>query len=96
MSIRGLTPLTLGEAIQSAQQIHSERQATGHNQDALDDSARIGFANGQFEETDDEIPAVLEEFYPTADEMEQAAINHKQAMTTIANKLNQKVMETNT
>jgi hypothetical protein len=80
--------LSLGEAIQSAQQIHSERLATGHDQQALDEMARVGFANGQFEETEDELPDVLEEFYPesTASSNEQPIVN----TSSITNKLNQK------
>jgi hypothetical protein len=30
----------------------------------LDSAARVGFENGAFEETEEEIPDVLEEFFP--------------------------------
>jgi hypothetical protein len=87
--------LSLSESIMQAIELDNQRRSSGFNQTALDEQARLGFSNGQFEETEDEIHDVLEEFYSTTDEMEQAAINHKQAMTTIADKLNQKIMETN-
>ena len=34
--------------------------------DALDEAARQGFANGAFEELDEDVPAVVEEFFPEA------------------------------
>ena len=40
------------------------RLAAGFNQVALDEAARQGFANGVFEESEEEGAAVVEEFYP--------------------------------
>lgn len=60
--------MTLEEAITEAKAKHDQRKQIGHDQDALDDAARAGFANGAFEESEDEIPAVLEEFYPEGSE----------------------------
>jgi hypothetical protein len=56
--------MTLDEAITEARSTHEQRKSIGHDQDALDEAARVGFGNGAFEESEDEIPAVLEEFYP--------------------------------
>jgi hypothetical protein len=56
--------MTLDEAITEARSTNEQRKSIGHDQDALDIAAREGFANGAFEESEDEIPAVLEEFYP--------------------------------
>ena len=36
----------------------------GFDQTALDEAARQGFANGAFEELDEDGPAVVEEFFP--------------------------------
>ena len=32
----------------------------------MDEAARNGFANGAFEELDEDVPAVVEEFFPDA------------------------------
>ena len=56
--------MTLDEAITEARATHDHRNQIGHDQDALDAAARLGFANGAFEESEDEVQAVLEEFYP--------------------------------
>lgn len=56
--------LTLEEAIAQAIQKDEARRAAGVDQDALDEAARRGFANGAFEDLAEDIPAVVEEFYP--------------------------------
>ena len=56
--------MSLEDAITEARATHEQRKSIGHDQEALDEAARLGFANGAFEESDDEIPAVLEEFFP--------------------------------
>lgn len=56
--------LTLRDAIQEARRADAERQAQGFDQAALDEAARLGFGNGSFEETEDDLPAVAEEFFP--------------------------------
>lgn len=58
--------MTLEETIQKAQQIDARRRDAGFDQDALDKAARIGFANGAFEESVEDVPAVVEEFFPEA------------------------------
>uniref|UniRef100_UPI0033425AE3 recombination directionality factor n=1 Tax=Castellaniella defragrans TaxID=75697 RepID=UPI0033425AE3 len=57
--------MTLREAIQEARKSDAERQAQGFDQAALDEAARLGFGNGSFEETEDDLPAVAEEFFPS-------------------------------
>jgi hypothetical protein len=56
--------MTLENAIADAREQHEIRKAVGFDQDALDQAAREGFLNGAFEETEEEIPEVLEEFFP--------------------------------
>ena len=51
---------TLEEAIHQARQRNQSRQEAGADQAALDAAARAGFANGLFEDTEDDIPAILE------------------------------------
>ena len=56
--------MSLEEAITEARATHEQRKSIGHDQDALDEAARVGFANGAFEESEDEVEAVIEEFFP--------------------------------
>ena len=59
--------MTLEQAISEARERDLQRRESGFDQDALDEAARTGFANGAFEELEEDIPAVVEEFYPEAD-----------------------------
>ncbi len=56
--------LTLEQAIEEARELDQRRQASGFDQAALDEAARQGFANGAFEELEEDVPAVVDEFYP--------------------------------
>ena len=58
------TGMTMVEAIGSAREQSEMRLAAGFNQVALDEAARQGFANGVFDESEEEGAAVVEEFYP--------------------------------
>ena len=58
--------MTLEAAITEARALSEQRKAVGHDQAGLDSAARVGFENGAFEDTEEEIPDVLEEFYPEA------------------------------
>lgn len=53
----------LTEAIAYARKVDGERKAGGFDQAALDVAARLGFGNGAFEESSEDVPAVVEEFY---------------------------------
>ena len=56
--------MTLEEAITEARRLDEERKQAGFDQAALDEAARQGFANGAFEELDEDGPDVVEEFFP--------------------------------
>lgn len=56
--------MKLEDAIAEARALHETRKSVGFDQEALEQAARLGFENGAFEETEDEIPDVLEEFFP--------------------------------
>ena len=56
--------MTMAEALQVASDTHARREEGGFDQAALDEAARTGLANGEFEETEDEVGTVVEEFYP--------------------------------
>lgn len=56
--------MTMSEAITTAKLQSAERHGLGFDQAALDAAARQGFADGAFEESEEEGAAVVEEFYP--------------------------------
>ncbi|CAN4280795.1 hydrolase or metal-binding protein [Pseudoxanthomonas sp. LjRoot125] len=58
--------LTVEQAIEEARERDMRRKESGFDQAALDVAARQGFANGAFEELEEDVPAVVEEFYPEA------------------------------
>ena len=55
---------SLAQAIAIATETNLNRQQAGFDQQALDHAAKLGFANGEFEDTEDEGLEVVEEFYP--------------------------------
>ncbi len=56
--------LTLEEAISEARQNDLRRKSGGYDQVALDAAACQGFGNAAFEETEEEIADIVEEFFP--------------------------------
>lgn len=56
--------MSLEDAIKDAQRLDAQRREAGFDHDALDKAARLGFANGAFEESEEDLPAVVEEFFP--------------------------------
>jgi len=59
--------LTLEQAILEAKEMEERRRLSGFDQSALDEAARQGFANGAFEDMAEDVPSVIEEFYPEAE-----------------------------
>ncbi|WP_431819702.1 phage capsid protein [Burkholderia sp. F1] len=57
---------TLEDALVQAKELDTRRRSAGFDQAALDAAAKLGFANGAFEDSPDEGAAVVEEFYPDA------------------------------
>jgi hypothetical protein len=55
---------TMAESLAAAKALSEERKAAGFDQAALDKAAKQGFAEGAFEESEEEGLAVMEEFYP--------------------------------
>jgi hypothetical protein len=56
--------MTLEQAIAEARATHERRLAVGFDQEGLDQAARLGFQNAAFETTEEEVPEILEEFFP--------------------------------
>ena len=69
------TPVGMGleQAIVQAGEEDERRKQLGFDQWALDEAAREGYAAGAFEESEEEGAAVVEEFYPDADDQETQA-----------------------
>ena len=61
LTVRG--GMDMAEALVTASELDSRRQATGFNQAALDEAARRGFGNGAFEDSEEDASAIVEEFY---------------------------------
>lgn len=81
---------TLEEAIAQAIQKHEARMEAGLDQDALDEAARRGFANGAFEDLAEDVPAVVEEFYPKDDPVPADTARENQP-TSLRGKLDSQV-----
>jgi hypothetical protein len=62
LSVR--TGNSLEDAIVQARELDTRRRTAGFDQAALDIAARVGFANGAFEDSIEEGSAIAEEFYP--------------------------------
>ena len=60
--------MSLEEAIVNARELNEQRKSIGFDQSSLDEAARAGFANGAFEDSEEEIPAIVDEFYSEANQ----------------------------
>jgi hypothetical protein len=58
------TGMTLAEALAEARAERQRRRDAGFDQAALDLAARVGFANGAFEELEEDAASVIDEFHP--------------------------------
>jgi len=85
------TGMALTESLASARTEREERLAAGFDQMALDEAARLGFAAGAFEESEEDGAAVVEEFYPDESEGESPPTHRSSGVKPgLAAKLNQK------
>jgi len=73
--------VNLQQAIQMAQEIDQQSKQAGFNQTALDQTARQGFANAQFEVNVEEGLDFVEEFYSDADETVNQGVEQTQSIT---------------
>ncbi|AIS94970.1 putative hydrolase/metal-binding protein [Burkholderia thailandensis MSMB59] len=82
---------TLEDALVQAKELDTRRRSAGFDQAALDGAARLGFANGAFEDSPDERAAVAEEFYPdSADRSDAGDSGTSDTPTTLREKLERK------
>jgi hypothetical protein len=85
------TGVTLEQAIVEARQLDQQRRDSGFDQEALDEAARTGFANGAFEELAEDVPAVVEEFYPGTGLIDGEATAAREVTPSLRGKLDDKV-----
>lgn len=76
--------VNLQHAIQTARDIDQQSKQSGFNQIALDQTARQGFANAQFEVNSEEGLDLVEEFY--SDENQKGDVEQAQSVTTARTK----------
>ncbi|MFJ2681530.1 recombination directionality factor [Pseudomonas sivasensis] len=91
--------LSLEDALLEAKQLDEARQASGFDQGALDRAAQQGFNNGAFEDSEEDTGAIVEEFFPTAEDSPSHAEPKPQpaapAKTSLAQKLESQAMRYN-
>lgn len=79
--------LTLEQAIGQACERAEQLRAAGIDQEALDQAARQGFANGAFEEIVEDVSAVVEEFFPDDGQVPSAAGSETEATANLRGRL---------
>ncbi|CAH0441065.1 recombination directionality factor [Ralstonia pseudosolanacearum] len=87
---------TLEETLTQARELDGRRKASGFDQTALDAAARLGFANGAFEDSSEEATAIADEFYPDAPERAPEPDEPEQAdavLPTLRDKLDRKAAQ---
>ncbi|MNU38765.1 hydrolase or metal-binding protein [uncultured Pseudomonas sp.] len=89
ITVRG--GLSLEDALLDAKQLEETRQAAGFDQSALDHAARLGFKNGAFEDSEEDIGSVVEELFPAVEDqpshVEPQAQRAAPAKSSLAQKL---------
>ena len=76
---------SLEQTLALATELNQQRQQAGFNQQALDEAAKVGFANGVFEDSEDEGLEVVEEFYPDSQQTNINDTDH--SVSSLSNKL---------
>lgn len=79
--------MSMKEALQAACELETQRQTAGFDQAALDKAAQRGFDNGTFEDSEEDVSAIAEEFYPTEENQTPTVPSQRSAKTSLAEKL---------
>ncbi|MEB6590629.1 MULTISPECIES: hydrolase or metal-binding protein [Pseudomonas] len=80
--------MSMKEALQAACELETQRQTAGFDQAALDKAAQRGFDNGTFEDSEEDVSVIAEEFYPTEENQTPTVLSQRSAKTSLAEKLN--------
>ncbi|KGS05908.1 hypothetical protein [Burkholderia pseudomallei] len=83
---------TLEDALIQAKELDARRRSAGFDQAALDAAARLGFANGAFEDSPEERAAVAEEFYPESGDRSDGGETGNTPPSTLRDKLERKAV----
>ncbi|UQY32973.1 hydrolase or metal-binding protein [Pseudomonas fulva] len=59
--------MVMTEALRLAGELDEQRQAAGFDQAALDEAARRGLGNGAFEDSEEDVGGIVEEFFASPD-----------------------------
>jgi hypothetical protein len=90
------TGMTLAEAIAGARAEDGHRKGAGFDQTALEEAAKQGFADGAFEESEEEGADLVEEFYPDeSGSNQQGSSMVPGKKPALGDKLHQKVSKLN-
>ena len=81
---------SLEQTLEQAQRLDEARQQSGFDQQALDQAARAGFANGAFEDSAEESAEVIEEFYPEPRSTSPSARSGPERAMTLTQKVQAK------
>lgn len=94
------TGMSLNEAIAAAHAESQNRISVGFDQAALDAAARLGFLEGVFEDSVEEGAAIVEEFYPGANEVQEGSsetpVTSAGSQPSLADKLRQQSVRRST
>lgn len=84
--------MTLEDAIMEAKINNNRRKSIGYDQAALDIAGSHGFGNGAFEDSEEEIPEIVEEFFPAASDSNGGEIDiaATKSRPTLKDKLDRK------
>lgn len=86
LTVRG--GMEMAEALVTASELDSRRQAAGFDQAALDEAARRGLGNGAFEDSEEDVGAIVEEFFASPDAASDSQIGTSSpAPSSLAGKL---------
>lgn len=83
---------TLEDALIQAKELDARRRSAGFDQAALDAAAKLGFANGAFEDSPEERAAVAEEFYPESGDRSDGGETGNTPPSTLRDKLERKAV----
>jgi len=81
---------TLEETLDEAKRLADAREVSGFDQAALDQAAKAGFANGAFEDSEEETVQIVEEFYPDLSTHPPEQTPGQEPPQTLADKLQAK------
>lgn len=79
--------MDMKEALKAACELEAQRQTAGFDQTALDKAAQRGFDKGAFEDSEEDVRAIAEEFYSTEENQAPAVLPQRTAKISLAEKL---------